>query len=110
MILKLERFIWERTLQINITGRNIQITPGIRSHIQDRVKRLNRYTHNVMEVHFILETQRYRHIAEIVLTMKQATQTVKENTEDMYFSIDKAIDKLEKWLGRHMEKIKHKPR
>ena len=51
-------------MKMDITGRNIDITPAIREFTQEKISRLDRWIDDVMEVHVVLSVEKHRHNAE----------------------------------------------
>lgn len=83
-------------MKIEITGRHVDITDPIRNYINVRLKRLPKMLGNEAGVHFILSIEKHRHQAEVILTSKVGKITSVEQTADMYSSISKALEKLER--------------
>jgi putative sigma-54 modulation protein len=58
----------------------------------------------------VLSLEKHRHQAEITLNTNGITVNARDVTEDMYAAIDLAVDKLERQVKKHKEKLKdHKP-
>jgi putative sigma-54 modulation protein len=90
----------------------MDITDAIRSHVYDKLTDELAEFPRVLNVHVILDVQKYRHLAEIVV---QASSHIsvegKHESDDMYVSIDGAIDKAAKQLRRRRDKVQdHKAR
>jgi putative sigma-54 modulation protein len=100
------------TVQITITGRNVEITSAIRNHVEERLRsKLKKFFHSIMEAHVVLMLQRFEHICEITLNVGKLTLHAHEKTSDLYVSIDKVVDKLERQLDKHRKKLqKHRTR
>jgi len=91
-------------MNIEITGRHIDITPAIRDFTSGKLSKLDRWIDDVTEVHVILSVEKHRHIAEIVVKARQHTFTGTDETGDMYASIGNAVDKIEKQARRLKDK------
>jgi putative sigma-54 modulation protein len=98
-------------MQVNITFRNMFATDALRNHVQDKLgKVVDKYLDKVTEAHVTLSLERYLHHADINLHAGHFHVRGKEKSEDMYASIDMAIDKIEKQLKKHKERLKsHRP-
>jgi putative sigma-54 modulation protein len=98
-------------MQVNITFRNMFATDALRNHVQDKLgKVVDKYLDKVTEAHVTLSLERYLHHADINLHAGQFHVRGKEKSEDMYASIDTAIDKIETQLKKHKERLKsHRP-
>jgi putative sigma-54 modulation protein len=98
-------------MQVNITFRNMFATDALRNHVHDKLARVvDKYLDKVTEAHVTLSLERYLHQAEINLHAGHFHVRGKDKSEDMYASIDIAIDKIERQLKKHKERLKnHRP-
>ncbi len=99
-------------MQISVTGRHVEITDSIRTYAEDRVRHdLSDFT-RVEFVHVILDVEKYRHIAEIVVQAKNHIRLEADHESDqMYASIDEAVEKMARQLRRLRDKVQnHKNR
>jgi putative sigma-54 modulation protein len=99
-------------VQISVTGRHMEVTDAIRGHAEEKITRELAEFPRVQSVHVILAIEKYRHIAEVVV---QAPHHIhlesKEESDDMYISIDRAVEKVEKQLHKVWDKLQdHKSR
>jgi len=93
-------------MQVTITGRHFEVTAPIKKHIMDKLKRLNRYENDIIDAHIILSVEDCRHSAEIVLLLRDTKILSKDETADMYTSIDKTVLKMEHQLKAHKERLR----
>jgi len=78
----------------------------LRDYATDRVERIEKYLGNTAEVHIILSHEKHANIAEVIVHANRATITAKEQHEDnMYASIDLVVDKIERQVKKHKDKI-----
>src|SRR5205823_12316132 len=98
-------------MQVNITFRNMFATDALRNHTQDKLRKVvDKYLDKVTEAHVTLSLERYLHQADINLHAGHFHVSGKDKSEDMYASIDTAIDKIERQLKKHKERLKsHRP-
>ena len=98
-------------MQVNITFRNMFATDALRNHVQDKLgKVVDKYLDKVSEAHVTLSLERYLHHADVNLHAGHFHVRGKEKSEDMYASIDMAIDKIERQLKKHKDRLKsHRP-
>ena len=98
-------------MQVNITFRNMFATDALRNHVQDKLSKVvDKYLDKVTEAHVTLSLERYLHHADVNLHAGHFHVRGKEKSEDMYASIDTAIDKIEKQLKKHKERLRsHRP-
>jgi len=90
-------------MKLDITGRNIDVTPAIRDYTHDKLTKLQKWI-EVLETHVILSVEKHRHIVEIVLKGRHQTFTGADETGDMYASIGNAVEKIEKQVRRQKDK------
>ncbi|GAC1338087.1 MAG: ribosome-associated translation inhibitor RaiA [Myxococcales bacterium] len=98
-------------MQVNITFRNMFATDALRNHVQDKLEKVvSKYLDKVTEVHVTLSLERYLHHADINLHAGHFHVRGKDKCEDMYASIDMAVDKIERQLKKYKERLKsHRP-
>ena len=101
-----EKFAEEESLGYNIyiTGKNFQLTDPMRQHIWDKLTKVERFHNHIMDVHVTLEIQKVEHVCIIVCHFNHLKVKVQANSTDMYASIDRAMQKLQrlfrKWKGK----------
>ncbi len=93
-------------MQVTVTGRRIEMTDALRNYAEEKVlKKVKRYLDRTIDAHIVLSVEKYRHIAEVIINVSGTIIHSKEETEDMYSSIDGAVDKIERQIKRHKERI-----
>lgn len=93
-------------MQVTIVGRHVTVTPPIKSYIQERVARLERYDHKIEEAHVSVRVDKYRHCVEITLIGKHLRLSGQGLTNDIYTSVDTCVDRLEKQMSRRHDRVK----
>ncbi len=93
-------------MQTNITFRNLNATESIKSYAREKVDRVNKYLDKASEAHVVLALERHLHHADITIHAGTFFLRGREKSEDMYASIDLAMDKIERQLKRYKEKLK----
>jgi putative sigma-54 modulation protein len=93
------------TMNVEITGRHILITPAIRTYLEKRLRKLEKILGNDISFHVIVDVEKNRQTAEILLKSKLLDLTGKGQTNDMYNSIVLAIEKIEKQALKHKSKL-----
>jgi putative sigma-54 modulation protein len=91
-------------MPIDFTGRQVEISPDLRSYTQDRLKKIVRLLGEDFDLHVILTAEKHRRIAELTLKFRQHTVVGVEETADIRISINGAIDKLARQAVRLMER------
>jgi putative sigma-54 modulation protein len=92
-------------MNVEITGRHVLITPAIRTYVLKRLRKFVKILGDDISFHVILDVVKERQTAEILLKSKLLDLTGKGETDDMYNSIVRAIDKLERQALKHKSKI-----
>jgi putative sigma-54 modulation protein len=95
-------------MRVTITGRHFDLTDALKARIEEKLAKLERFSLRIPEAHVTLAVEKYRHKAEIVLHVNHSVMTSKEESADMYVSVDAAIDKLQRMLRKY--KTKHAPK
>lgn len=96
-------------MKITLTSRRMEITQPLREYIDAKIKKLSRFKQNIKEAHVILSVEKYRQIAEIYLSGNDFSISSNEETADMYNSIDRTIEKLERQVKKiNKRKISNK--
>jgi putative sigma-54 modulation protein len=78
----------------------------LKEYGREKLARLEKYLDSVLDAEAIFSVEKFRHKAEVVLISDGLKITAEEETEDMYSALDLVIDKLEKQIKRHREKLK----
>ncbi|MFQ5456003.1 MAG: ribosome hibernation-promoting factor, HPF/YfiA family [Nitrospirota bacterium] len=98
-------------MQISITGRHMEVTNALKNYTEHKVSKIDKYTSKPTSAVVTLSVEKYRHIADISVKINGHLIQAAEETEEMYISIDKAMDKIERQARKYKEKlINHKPR
>jgi putative sigma-54 modulation protein len=92
-------------MQTNITGRHVDITDPLREHIEKKLGKLDPYSDHLFDARIVLSVEKYRQVAEITISARNNIRChSREATDDMYVSIDKAMEKIERQLRKHTTK------
>jgi putative sigma-54 modulation protein len=92
-------------MNVEITGRHVVITPAIRTYILKRLRKFAKIFGDDITFHVIIDVEKERQTAEILLKSKLLDLTGKVQTDDMYSSIVRAIEKLERQALKHKSKV-----
>ncbi|MBN2055356.1 ribosome-associated translation inhibitor RaiA [bacterium] len=92
-------------MQVTITARHMQMTDALREYAEQKVRRITKYLDSIIDAKVILSVEKYRHIAEVTIRANGIKINGEEQTEDMYSSIDKVMDKIERQLRKHKGRV-----
>jgi len=94
-------------MQLEVTGQNIEITQALKAYIAEKTERLERHFDNLISGHFVLHLEKLQHTVEGTITVGGRTNPLhaESQSEDMYAAIDTLIDKLDRQVRRHKDKV-----
>lgn len=93
-------------MQINFTGHRMDVTPALRAYTEEKFNRLERHFDKITSVNVIFDVEKLRQIAEANLLVSKGELHARSESEDMYAAIDTLVDKLDRQLIKHKEKIR----
>lgn len=92
-------------MRITITGRNIELTPGIKEAVEEKLSKLEKYFKPDTDVNVTLSVEKERQKIEVTIPTKGHTIRAEEVSNDMYVSIDLVEETLERQLIKYRTKI-----
>lgn len=92
-------------MQTTLTGHHMDITTSLRDYVNDKMERIERHFDKVSDIHVILSVEKLRHKAEATLHVNGGNVYADAVEEDMYAAIDGLIDKLDRQVKKHKEKL-----
>lgn len=93
-------------MQIQITGRNLEVTQAIRDYIHEKFEKLTRHFEHVIGAEVVLQIEHNRHFAEAKIAIPGNDVVAKAESEHMYGAIDALQSKLDRQLIKVKEKMK----
>ncbi|WJW74860.1 ribosome-associated translation inhibitor RaiA [Thiohalobacter sp. IOR34] len=93
-------------MQIILTGHHVDITDPLRDYVTSKMERLERHFDHVTDTHVVLSVEKNRHTAEATMHISGGNLFADNTEEDMYAAIDGLVDKLDRQVKKHKEKIK----
>ncbi len=95
-------------MQTSVTFKNLEASEHLKSYVGEKLNRFDKLLDNPAEAGVVLTVEKHRHIAEINIAGDRLTINGKEETGDMYSSIDMVLDKLEKQIKRSKQKLRER--
>jgi putative sigma-54 modulation protein len=93
-------------MKFEYTGRHVEVSPGIRKHVEGHFKKLDHvFNGTAASTHVIITVEKNRHIGELVVQWRDHTLTAKEVNADMYMALTRAMEKVEKQAIKLKKKI-----
>ncbi|KHF24031.1 SSU ribosomal protein S30P/sigma 54 modulation protein [Solemya velum gill symbiont] len=94
-------------MQINLTGRHIDITDSLRDYVTSKMDRIERHFDHVTNIHVVLDVEKLRQKAEASFHISGHDIFAEAENQDMYAAIDSLVDKLDRQLLKYKEKMKN---
>ena len=92
-------------MNLSITGHHVDITDALRNYATEKMDRISRHFDNVTNIHVILSVEKVRQKAEATVKLNGAQLFADAVEDDMYAAIDGLIDKLDRQIKKHKEKL-----
>ncbi|PCI72884.1 MAG: ribosomal subunit interface protein [Kangiella sp.] len=92
-------------MQISVTGRHLDLTDALTDYVNEKFKRLERHFDHINNVHVVLEVDKVRQKAEAKMNVNGGELFATSEEEVMYAAIDSLVDKLDRQVIKHKEKL-----
>ncbi len=92
-------------MQLNLTGRHVEITDSLRDYVNTKFAKLERHFDHINNVHVILDVEKLVQKAEATVHLNGGEIFASDEHADMYAAIDKLVDKLDRQVIKHKEKL-----
>lgn len=93
-------------MQINLHGHHLDLTDPIKNYVNDKFERLARHFDHITSTQVTLSVEKNRQKAEATIRFAGGEIFADSTEHDMYAAIDLLIDKLDRQILKHKEKIK----
>lgn len=88
-----------------IVGKNIDVTPGLKSAVEDKIGKLEKYFNPDTEVKVTLSVEKDSQIIEVTIPVKGRIIRSEQSSSDMYVSIDLVEEIIERQLKKYKTKL-----
>jgi len=88
-------------MQLNVSGRRLEVTPAIRAYVRRKIGRLERHFDRVIDARVILSVHKLQQKAEATLRLSGKDLHCTSREADLYAAIDRLADKLDRQLLKH---------
>ena len=92
-------------MRFTISGKNIEVTEGLRNAITDKLSKLERYFTPETEIIVTLSVEKERQKIEVTIPVKGNIIRSEQVSNDMYVSIDLVEEVIERQLKKYRKKI-----
>lgn len=93
-------------MQINLSGHHVEVTDSLRDFVNTKFAKLERHFDHINNVYVVLNVEKLNQIAEATVHLNGGEIHAKSDNQDMYAAIDSLIDKLDRQVLKHKEKLK----
>ena len=92
-------------MRFTITGRNIEVTEGLRSAVENKLGKLEKYFDKDVNINVTLSVDKDRQKIEVTIPVKGNIIRSEQTSSDMYVSIDLVEEVIERQLKKYKSKI-----
>jgi putative sigma-54 modulation protein len=93
-------------MQINISGRHLDVSPALRDYCLEKLDKLANHNDLITNAQVTLSIEREIQRAEALMHVNGAEVFANAEADDMYAAIDGLTDKLDRQLLKHKEKLR----
>jgi len=93
-------------MKIHITGRHIRLTKAIRSYIEKKLPKTQKYFKQIVWAQVVITVEKRLHLCEIILHASKQTFRSMSKAADLYAAVDLASDKIDNQLRKYKERLK----
>jgi len=95
-------------MDITVTFRHMEPAESLRTYAEEKISKLNKYLDFPIEAHIVLTVEKFRHVADVTLSLNGTLVKGVEETEDMYSAIDQVMDKIETQVKRLRSRVRNR--
>jgi len=97
-------------MNLTISGHHLEVTPALRSYVTGKLDRITRHFDQVVDVKVLLSIENQtekdrRQKAECSIHVKGNDMFAESAHEDLYAAVDELVDKLDRQVVRHKDKL-----
>lgn len=97
-------------MNLTISGHHLEVTPSLRAYVRTKLERVTRHFDQVVDISVLLSVEKQkekerRQKAEVTLRTKGKDIFVETAHEDLYAAVDQLMDKLDRQVCRHKERL-----
>jgi len=85
----------------------MDVTPALKSFTEEKLDKLGKHFDKIMSINVVFDVEKLRQIAEATVHIAHGELHASAESDDMYAAVDGLVDKLDKQLIKHKEKLKN---
>lgn len=93
---------------LNFVGKNIELTESLKDVAEKKFSKLDKYFSEEAEARVVFSTVREEQTVEVTIFLPKTIIRAEETTDDMYSSMDNAVDALARQIRKHKTKLKRR--
>ena len=93
-------------MNFSITARHFKLKDDLKAYVEEKVKKLDRYHENILDVDVVLGWEKQNRYAEFRISVYNKQIVIKEISDEIRKSFDLALDRAERQLKRYKEKLR----
>ncbi|MCS7100436.1 MAG: ribosome-associated translation inhibitor RaiA [Burkholderiaceae bacterium] len=94
-------------MNLIIHGHHVEVTPALRGYVEGKLERVRRHFDHVIEADVLLSVEdKLRQKAEITMRVRGSALHAEAVDQDMYAAIDCLVDRLDRQVLRHKDRLK----
>ncbi len=90
---------------MNYTGKNMEVTEALKGVTEKKLGKLDKYFQKDIQGNVTFSTEKNRKIIEVTINLPGTILRAEESSDDMYGSIDRAVDILERQIRKNKTKL-----
>jgi putative sigma-54 modulation protein len=91
-------------MNINLTGRHLEITPAIRDHVTSKLGKIKRHFDHLIDINVVLSVDKLQQKAEATVHLSGKTVFAETDDNNLYVAIDNLVDALDRQILKHKNK------
>ena len=92
-------------MDVTVAGHHVDLTDSLREYAETKFERLERHSDQMTDIHCILTVEKLEHRAEATIHLNGGTIHADSVEQNMYAAIDTLVDKLDRQVKKHKEKM-----
>ncbi len=92
-------------MQLSISGHHIDVSDALRDYVTAKLRKLERHYDHITNLHVVLSVEKLDQKAEATAHVSGAELFADAVADDLYAAIDKLLDKLDRQVIKHKEKV-----